>query len=257
VFYQARFADESGRIVGIRRDDLARRVDTTPANLAVRRDYYTIERTDGQLDTGVETTVLGRNVERFAAQALRRIHVAGRFPVTRQDKEDIGLFLAFQTLRGPDHRERADEFTQRALATVADMMADEAIAARLVSGGNPAPTAEDIADVREGIHDRKTFKLALGTNHHVRTMLEVAPDLVRYFSLRTWTLVCFPPPSLLTSDVPVVLSSGGGLMTADEIIVAIDPGHALLMTHPGGGERIVSGTEDMARQLNCRSRDSI
>jgi hypothetical protein len=34
VFYQARFADENRRIVGIRRDDLSRRVETTPANLA-------------------------------------------------------------------------------------------------------------------------------------------------------------------------------------------------------------------------------
>jgi hypothetical protein len=89
--------------------------------------------------------------------------------------------------------------------------------------------------------------------------LAAMPALARQLAARTWQLVRFPDPVLLTSDTPVVLwapSTAGkayqvGLGSAHEVRVPLDARHALIVARQApAGEIVRDLGARQARALN-------
>jgi hypothetical protein len=85
------------------------------------------------------------------------------------------------------------------------------------------------------------------------------PALARQLAARTWQVVRFPSPALLTSDTPVVLWAPSdaaklyqvGLGSAHEVRVPLDARHALIVArHAPAGEIMRDLGERQARALN-------
>ena len=85
------------------------------------------------------------------------------------------------------------------------------------------------------------------------------PALARQLAARTWQMVRFPTPVLLTSDTPVVLWAPSaatklyqvGLGSAHEVRVPLDARHALIVArHAPAGEIVRDLGERHARALN-------
>jgi hypothetical protein len=98
------------------------------------------------------------------------------------------------------------------------------------------------------------------SNLHLSGALKMALDAVLYFKARTWLLMRFSDPVLITSDEPVALvgrnphapGDAPGLMRAAQIVFPMDPRHALIMLRPDIAEleSRVQGGPDQARIIN-------
>jgi hypothetical protein len=93
----------------------------------------------------------------------------------------------------------------------------------------------------------------------VRLGLSALPALARLLSARTWQLVAFPRPALITGDTPAVLWTraqalmpfGIRLGVADEVRVPLSPRHALILArHAPAGEVVRELGDRHAAALN-------
>jgi hypothetical protein len=97
-------------------------------------------------------------------------------------------------------------------------------------------------------------------NLHLLTVLKPALDLAAWFNARTWRLLEFDEPVLVTCDEPVALvgedpyapGNAGGLVRAPEVVFPIGARHALLMIRPdlGSDEGRRHGTAKQADIIN-------
>jgi hypothetical protein len=222
----ARFADASGRVMAERRDR-SRRLLLPPAEAAAEAGFYTPEGPPGEAAPLVE--LLDR-VDRRAQAAIDEI-VTGAFPPPAETRAGLALFVAVQLVLGRTHRER---LTQAAL-----------VLGQLIGSSLP----DDEAGEEEGP----------GPEPPRRPLLAGAPRLAGLVAARTWQLVRFPSPQLLTCDTPAVLWSGSGAATAypwglggaDEVRVPLDPRHALIIARRApAGEVVRDLGERHARALN-------
>jgi|RhiMetdeSRZDD1v2_1073273.scaffolds.fasta_scaffold122283_1 hypothetical protein len=168
-------------------------------------------------------------IEERAAGALDRL-LGGAFPPTGEDRASLTLLVGLQLVVGRGHRERS--------ARAAEILA-EVIGQRLPESEDAEASAEAPAESPAG--------------------LTAVPHLARLLSLRTWQLVRFPGPLLLTSDTPAALWTRPGSPTArrwglggaDEVRVPLDPRHALIIArHAPAGEVVRDLEERHARALN-------
>jgi hypothetical protein len=242
-FLLARFADETGRILAERRDR-SRRLTLPASSAGVEAGSYTVA---AARPRARELDRLLAEIEARAADAVARL-VSGPFPPAPADRAALALFFAVQLLLGPGHRAAVaqmaaalGEMIGAALEQIEEAAADDDEA----TPGEPPADAE--ADVL--VHDGETLPVSLAS----------LPRLARALSDRTWQLLRFPSRSLLTSDTPVVVWSRPGTAkpyqvgpaTADEIRVALDPRHALVLArHAPAGEVVRDLGERHARALN-------
>ena len=94
---------ENGQVKLVSRDDFARTHTCNIANALKINNFYTIERIDGSTSTEVENPGFS-SLEFAAADAIRQVVDAGRFPPTPRVREVMSLFLAYQLMRGEGAR---------------------------------------------------------------------------------------------------------------------------------------------------------
>ena len=124
------------------------------------------------------------------------------------------------------------------------------------------PSEDDVQDTLRTLREPESYRVRPRNeaNVHVASMLEHAPDMVRFFEERRWQLVTFPGPLLITGDEPIGLvtpsTSAGdealGVGNAPEIVIPTDPSHALILARPDTDdrERELVGTAAHARIIN-------
>lgn len=244
-----RFADDGGRVMAERRDRnrrLALRADQAGAEVG----FYTV--VEGQPGAAELERLLSRTGERAAA-AVERL-VAGPFPPAADDRAWLSVFIALQLLLGRGHRQGAGqaaglmgELIVSALEQLeAASEASEASEAEEEEGADapPEPAAGHVV-----VHDGEPVPVSLAS----------LPRVARFVSDRTWQLLRFPTPLVLTGDTPAVLWSRPGaakpyqfgLGTADEVRVPLDPRHALIVARTApAGEVVRELSERHARALN-------
>jgi hypothetical protein len=121
---------------------------------------------------------------------------------------------------------------------------------------------DDVGELLRDLHNTASWHVVPSSeaNHHLGTVLPMVFDLVPYFEERRWHLMSFPAPMLITGDEPMGLvghsvSPGDGALgikTASEIVIPVDPMHALLLVpgdHPLPERRLI-GTPEIARIIN-------
>jgi hypothetical protein len=236
-FYLKGFAtsDKRPRIGAASLDDGKRLVVPT-SDATVRKNFYSL---DGHPDGSDVFEKELSNLEGDASAVIKKV-VSGAWPLTREDREVLGTFLAFQFLRGPDTRTSLDQISTTLLSKVIAQLGADGIRNSLATSGKPV--ADDIvhrmleqASQPDGVTAKTT------SAGHINHMLELVPELVRYFVGRPWVLIRFSSRKLLTCDTPVALVpnpefqdvySGVGLMNAWGITIPLTREVGLLLANP-------------------------
>jgi Protein of unknown function (DUF4238) len=254
-FLLAGFADGAGQLMAERRDRTRRRLVAVDAAVAELGAYaFAPER--------AEANALARllaEAETRAGEALRRITV-GAFPPRGPDRANLALVLAVQLLLGRYHRAEAG----RAATVVGQLIVstiEEAEAASEDEGeaseDEPATPAAD--DSSRAAPAAREPDVLLPGQPPVGRSLASLPVLAQQLTARTWQVVRFATPVLLTSDTPVVLWAPSsatklyqvGLGSAHEVRVPLDARHALIVArHAPAGEIVRDLGERQARALN-------
>jgi hypothetical protein len=257
-FLLAGFADATGQLMAERRDRTRRRlvpVDTAVAELG----SYAFA--PDRVDAGALGRLLAA-AEGQAAEGLSRI-TAGAFPPRGVDRSSLALVLAVQLLLGRYHRAEAG----RAAALVGQLIVStieeaEAAAASEEAEEPEAPEHEsalEAAPEPSPASAARTPDVMLPGQPPVGRSLAAVPALARQLTARTWQLVRFTSPVLLTSDTPVVLWAPSattklyqvGLGSAHEVRIPLDARHALIVARNApAGEIVRDLGERQARALN-------
>ena len=255
-FLLAGFADATGQLMAERRDRTRRRLILVDAAVAELGRYsLPPARSDAPALAG-----LLAEAEARAAEAARRI-TAGAFPPLGIDRASLALVLAGQLVLGRYHRAEAG----RAATVVGQLIVstieaadedeeddEEAAEEKEAESKRPAPDPPAVRGAREP-------DVLLPGQPPVGRSLASLPALARQLAARTWQMVRFPTPVLLTSDTPVVLWAPSaatklyqvGLGSAHEVRVPLDARHALIVArHAPAGEIVRDLGERHARALN-------
>jgi hypothetical protein len=158
------------------------------------------------------------------------------FPPTGEDRAHLALFVALLLLRGRAHRAGVEALAGHLVQAVAERSgeADEA---------GPSLVVEAVP----------------GPDEPSRLVLSAVPELARLLAARTWQLVAFARPIVLTGDTPAVLWTrsrtpmpfGIRLGLADEVRVPIGSRHALILArHAPAGEVVRELGDRHAAALN-------
>ena len=270
----------NGHVTLVARDDFARTHTCNIDNALKINNFYTIERIDGSTSTEVENPGFS-SLEGGAADAIRQVVDAGRFPPTPRVREVMSLFLAYQLMRGEGAREAiighrvaiAERVLKLGLemarqATMNDGPIDENVRDLLESirvdfekKHGRAPTPEEVrAELREMARLDVKWSIDKPSNAHIEAFSAIPEIVSKYLAQRSWQLVYFEAPSLLTGDEPVALVADHphqlghplGVKTAAEIVFPLDPSHALVMVRPDRYEleTRVMGSPESARIIN-------
>jgi hypothetical protein len=236
-FYLKGFAsaDKRPRIGAASLDD-GRRLVVPTSDATVRKNFYSME---GHPDGSDVFEKELSNLEGDASAVFKKA-VAGAWPLTREDREILGTFLAFQFLRGPDTRTSLDQISTTLLSKVISQLGADGIRDTLAKSGKPV--TDDIVHRMLEQASQPDGVIAKTTSAgHINHMLELVPELVRYFVGRPWVLIRFSSRKLLTCDTPVALVpnpefedaySGVGLMNAWGITVPLTREVGLLLADP-------------------------
>jgi hypothetical protein len=233
-FILERFAKD-GALELVERDDLSKVIRSDPKNALLMKDFYTLETEEGP-DPVLEK-FFDTDIEGPAAEAFRRMVDGGRALHAPGIRDPISWFLAMQRVRGRASREMLVEHSKASLRMAMSMATPEMVL-RLARERGEEMTEEEAAETAE---DARSGEYEIGFDHeanlHMGAVLEPVPDYARMFYARTWRLLTFPDPVLVTCDEPVALigedprspGDAGGLMKARAIVFTIDPRHALVM----------------------------
>ena len=267
-FLLAGFADPTGQLIAERRDRTRRRLVLVDAAVAELGRYALA---DDRSDAPALARLLAE-MEARGAEAVQRI-TAGTFPPGESDRAALALVLAAQLLLGRYHRAEAGRVAtlvgQIIVSTIeeahgeeeeAGVTEDESEEADVDAPESEGPAASDAPEARKpsagaaGAPD-----VMLPGRPPVGRSLASMPALARQLAARTWQLVRFPTPVLLTSDTPVVLWAPSaaakvyqvGLGSAHEVRVPLDARHALIVARRApAGEIVRDLGERHARALN-------
>jgi hypothetical protein len=270
----ARFADEAGQVMAERRDR-GRRLLVPVAQAAVDAGAFTVS------PAGTSGSTLDRLLAEMDGRAGRAIDalLTGAFPPAPGDRAAIALLLALQLLVGRGHRERAiraaallgqviagnlpggedseeEEGESEAAEEGDETTEEEGDETTEEEGGEESPEAAEALAGDEAEAEDEQVEIDV-----VDTPLDLTPvpELARLLAARTWQLVRFPSPALLTGDTPAVLWTRPGSSTAqrwglggaDEVRVPLDPRHALIVArHAPAGEVVRDLDDRHARALN-------
>jgi hypothetical protein len=262
----ARFADESGQVMAERRDR-GRRLLVPIAQATADAGGFAVS------PGGTAAPALDELLGEVDARADRAIEalLGGAFPPAPGDRAALALLLALQLLVGRGHRERAMRAAALLGQVIAGNLPDAEDAEETEETADEVETAEEVDEPaeEEGPEeaadppaaeevDAEDEEIEIGV---ADTPLDITPvpELARLLAARTWQLVRFPGPVLLTGDTPAVLWTRPGATTAhrwglggaDEVRMPLDPRHALIVArHAPAGEVVRDLDERHARALN-------
>ncbi len=258
-FLLAGFADRAGQLMAERRDRTRRQLVSVDAAVTALGGYALAAR---RADAPALARLLAES-ETLAAEAVQRI-TAGAFPPRDPDRAALALVLAVQLLLGRYHRAEAGRAAalvgQLIVSTIEEAQATEEESEEAESEDAESEDAEDATpQAPAAAPDEDAPDVMLPGRPAVGRSLASLPALARQLAARTWQVVRFPSPALLTSDTPVVLWAPSaavklyqvGLGSSHEVRVPLDARHALIVArHAPAGEIMRDLGERQARALN-------
>jgi Protein of unknown function (DUF4238) len=258
-FLLAGFADATGQLMAERRDRTRRRLVAVDAAVGEIGGY---ELAASRADAGALGRILAE-AEAQAAEALKRI-TAGAFPPPEPDRASLALVLAVQLLLGRYHRAeagRAATLVGRLIVSTieeAEAAGEDSEEAETADPGSRRADVAAAAGTEAAPAGGVPDVILPGRPPRGRSLASL-PALARQLASRTWQVVRFPSPVLLTSDTPVVLWAPSaaaklyqvGLGSAHEVRIPLDAQHALIVArHAPAGEIVRDLGERQARALN-------
>lgn len=256
--YLRRFADERGQVLLVDRNDASRRHRSSVVRACRETDYYEIP-TDDLEDyarEGHDPEMVEQTLSDIEGTADVRIDelLAGGCPPSTEVRFRLSLFFAIQMARGGAFRRTMDEMSEAlAPAWLAAEISEDDVRRRLRKNGQDASEAR-VREVYETLIGPNGPKPQWRQGNYVQESLRRALQLQEHLSFRTWRLLTFDQPCLITSDEPVAVLAGDGPMpfgpaNTPALWVPLDRRHALALTL-SGTEGVVHSGETRARRIN-------
>lgn len=245
-FYLESFAD--GRMIHSVNIRDGKEHNTNVVNATAESHFYRVP--DHPTDPGAFEAALSKT-ENVAAGILRSI-AQGDWPLSAGDRLAFAQFMTLQFLRVPSHRRQM----HHAIASILRDLAtnDPAEFERIIS----LPGAPEGVDFGNG-----EVPVLVSSAAHIQQISTLIPELVGHLLGRTWELVRFDQPSLITSDEPLtpipnpreIQNVGLGLENSWALYFPLTRKLALLMLRTPipleltpMGEQIVGGYLDSIRK---------
>lgn len=227
-WYLERFADQN-HVLGVHDRVAQRRYKASTAKVGVVNNFYDVDHPE--LDVDAVEKLLSM-IEYDAAHAVRRLAQLGADALTSQERSAIATFMSAQQLRGLDTRAVGDQITDGLAKAGLIGMSDSDLRAAMEADLGRSPTDDELATHRALLDNIDGYSVRL-PGSHVRFMLEHLEGLARVFMFGyRWYVAYAESRSIFTSDAPIGLWADGrpvGAMTAEEILVPLDPSHVLVL----------------------------
>jgi hypothetical protein len=236
-FYLRHFSDRKKRVRMYARGAKKKRIVTSVNNAAVESGFYTIVEEMGDQSQRVEHLL--SMIEGLAKAAIGRM-LKGRFPPDIEDRSNLSLFLALQTLRTPEHRRSFEAMVDYSQKVMLEGWTPDYACQRLKAEGID-PTDKAIAEIMDVVDNPDKYRFVPHQNEHIKIMLDVATRVAPVIAERSWLLGHSRRAAFVTSDHPVVWRSettemskymGVGVGNAEEEYFPLDRRHVLTMALP-------------------------
>lgn len=254
-FYLERFTDQKGRLDAYQRNT-RKRLKTTTANVAVETNLYTIIDIDGDENDHAEKII--SDIETRLAPAFDDL-VSGTWPPSHETRGLIANFIALQATRTRESFHAISAIADRAFKLGINLLTREQMRELVDESLDEVVDDEELDEIIADFRDEDGYRVVPSNNELVTTMLEAAADLVQPVADRKWFLERSKKPLIITSDAPVHLWSppgpyGVGVITAEEILLPVDPHHCLLLVHDSHGfpETALDIPPRMAKDISNR-----
>lgn len=190
--------------------DLKKKISfqTPPHNVAVERDFHTVE-VDGYPPDVIEQAF--SQFEGSLSYALDRI-IADRIIKDEDDRLFLLNFIALMAIKNPRHRKRFKESQTQMYNVIMDIITsspeiwNSQIAKAKATGYIPQESDVTWEQARESL-ERDEFEVEVPPGYHLSIELEVFDKVLPTFVDRKWSLLRAPvkSPGFVTSDHPVCL----------------------------------------------------
>jgi hypothetical protein len=248
--YLRNFADASGQIRVVDRDDLTKSFDTTVRKVAAERGFYRIEAGDLALELdrerhnpeAVEAALSA--IEGAVAPTIQKVVEGGLTHLTDNDWYQLIQFATLQTVRGNRWRnDFAALATHSARASFLSELDDERVRVWLTKQRRPADP-ESVANFRDSLQASRFPRVIPPQALLVQESLKMAfgnPDtgdtgLGRFLAEKKIELIRTSRTAVLTSDEPVCWWSPGkapiGYATAQIVWIPLSPRLILQFREP-------------------------
>ena len=212
------------------------------------------------------------DMEGSAASVLRAID-DGAWPLSEEQRGQLGTFMAVQYVRGPDHR-RTMQYLAAQMTQLEIQVNGRENVQQWIRQRYGVEVDDDEAEV---VWQEATQPggppITISPEAHIAHLVETAAELLPFILGRPWSLVRFQRRSLLTCDAPVGLVSrpgsdpwqGVGFMTALAITFPLTRRLGLLMSdsmplaeakipvqrvRAGEGDGVEQGTTALGKLFN-------
>lgn len=245
-----RFADGKDRVTVVHRDEPSRTFTANVENVLAEKDFYNAPVPGAPNPWWLETRL--SEVEGEAVAALARID-SGQFPPVGRDRDVVRTAVALGLLRG--YRMRHAIIQVHAAMKIEPLPTRDELREQLQIAFKLEPHEEDV-DAFLAQMDRDRQSDGPLSPYTAALLAPLLCDMVSsYVESRTWHLLTFEEPCLLTGDAPVALNDNDlsrplGI-DCDEIVMPIDPSNAIFLLkdakHDGTRQ---TGTPELATRLN-------
>jgi hypothetical protein len=239
AFYLAQFTSALSQEADLWVFDLEqnRSWKSTPRGAGHQRDFNRLD-VPGLDPLAVEKDIFG-TVESLAAPVIKgwcsrangTLSLARpAFATTIDEISAVISFIAAQTIRVPQVRERIDRFNVQLARMVLDLTIESDASFAKAQEDNEHLRDSTREDVRELLRDPE-FNISLDNAGYMQSLLPAMNDICELLALRSWRIVCAPSggPDFICCDDPVVLlPPGAGFgMPGSTVCVPLSSRHVL------------------------------
>lgn len=258
-FYLAGFAAEGRTLVRVPLADPSSAHSVGVSDATVVKDFYSLDRGDGELDDFFEHAF--GEVEGAAAPALRRaLDPASRWPLDKDDKAVLALWIALQHLRSESIRTIRTNIDALVIRLVVGTSGKAALR-RHIEESEGAAISDDRLDAEwQDLTQTGGTEMSDDVAGHLASIAQMLSPTAHMLYDEQWSLDCFERKALVTSDHPVVLLprpgaarwEGIGLATAGGFAVPLDRRSALVIgASPDLPDMRVPGNAALANRVNA------
>jgi hypothetical protein len=223
-FYLRGFADEREQLSRVALPGTPR-VRLSIRDATVIKDFYSVELPGGERSDMFEK--MFSEIEGPASRGLDAI-LGGAWPLSREDKGSLALWIALQQLRGEEQRASQNQIGTDFIRLLVGVSGKQALRRRIEAAEGRVVGDQELDFEWRDITKPGGPTIMPNPIGHLRTVVELAPGLGEYLRDSHWTLHRFRRRALVTCDHPVSMDQadrrvgdGVGLATADLFTVAL------------------------------------
>ena len=174
-----------------------------PKNIASQADYYSFRRSDGTLDSSIETML--SHIERKASSVIVKIQCRD-YQLTEEERTYLALFMAFFVTRVPLFRKFVEQkASESGIAMLRTAAAHPEFFRRLVEKTTCEVSEEEIELQRQIVLDPKNYSIRCNPEYSLSLVMPLVTVIAPIIFDMQWLFLRAPENArFLTADAPVI-----------------------------------------------------